>query len=354
MIQETYRNAVIVLGAGASRGARLSSDRTPPLDAELLKVASEMFTGLHASGPNKRSVEAWRSFKDHLTRARLQFKDVRDWRLEQLSTFLEARAHLTGLQLGVGRPTDHAQALQALKKLVGHVLVKCGGDQSCSLHRQLFQAVRPRAVVTFNYDLIADQTLLEIGWLNWTRSDYRGVRLANVASGEDKSYPRQVPQQRLEGATTLLKLHGSIHWERLKKKEAYRLSGIKFPESKTKPFIFASVPETPFLIPPVASKVEIKEVALRQHWYSALDHLHEASSWIIWGYSFPPADTVSQVLFKTALTNNTRKKPVVVVNPDAAVVDRIYDVCRRISIQHYTSMESLLLDWKLLASTSPA
>ena len=343
-----YSGAVIILGAGASKGARLVGRKTPPLDTEFLQATSKMFSRLRANGNNKERVIVWNAFKNHLKRAGLKFDDIKDWRLEQLSTFLEARANLKGLQLNVGRPRDHTQALHSLKRLVAHVLRSSGGGQTCLLHRLLLQAVRPKAIISFNYDLIVDQTLLELNWLNWSKVDYCGSKVARVLNANGNLYYRQIHAARLKFAVPLVKLHGSINWERMSRKDGYRLSGVRLPESGRNTFELDSIPGNPFLIPPVASKIEIKEGVLRKHWNLAVDYLHHASSWVIWGYSFPQTDTISQVLFKTALTQNRKPKPVIVVNPDAMVVERVKEVCQKVSIDHYVSMESLLLDWKRL------
>jgi hypothetical protein len=142
-----------------------------------------------------------------------------------------------------------------------------------------------------------------------------------------------------------MKLHGSIHWERMDRKDGYRLGGARLPDAKRKTFKVSWIPDDPFLIPPVASKIEIKQGALREHWNSALDYLHEAPAWIIWGYSFPQTDTISQVLFKTALARNKKPKPVVVVNPDSSAAHRVVEVCRKVRIEHHATMEAMLLDW---------
>lgn len=336
--------SVIVLGAGASKGAKIAGGRTPPLDSDFLEAASKIFNRRRARGAYRQQVQAWNSFTGHLKRAGLRFEDVKSWRLEQLSTFLEARASLKGLQLDVGRPRDYAEALRALRVAVGYVLIESGGARICSLHKLLFDNVNPSAVISFNYDLIADQTLLALGRLNWRKAEYRGASVANVPSTNDASYYKQIHAGRMTGAIPLVKLHGSIHWERLKRTDGYRISGARLPEGGRSIFEMISVPDDPFLIPPIAAKIEIKEGALREHWYRAVDYLHEAKSWIIWGYSFPQTDTISQVLFRTALTRNRKSKRVIVVNPDVTVAKRVVEVCRKVKVQHFPSMESLLVE----------
>src|SRR3984893_3711471 len=170
----SLRNAVVGLGPGASKGARVTGGRTPPLDAEFLAVAGTYFRGKRARGKGREKVKAWNDFRSHLNSAGLEFSEIRTWRLEQLSTFLEARASLRSLQLGRGRPRDFAAALDSLKVVICQVLQFEGGARVCEMHKKLFQVVSPSGVVSFNYDLIADQSMLDAGLLNWRASEYRG------------------------------------------------------------------------------------------------------------------------------------------------------------------------------------
>lgn len=336
-----FKRASIVLGAGASKGARLGIERTPPLDSEFLAVAADYFHRKKARNGRQPDVTAWRLLQRHLKAAGLNTKETKHWRLEQLSTFLEARASLKGLQLGQGRPRDYSEALEALKVAVCHTLRMEGGTRPCSLHRKLFELVRPSAVVTFNYDLVADQSMLAAGLLDWRRPYYRGATYARVPG--TSGYVR-VPRALRKKGTPLLKLHGSVNWARLSKGDGYRLSGCEFPNTSEPRFSYSEVPEDPYIVPPVAAKIQIRQKALRTLWRQALHSLHDAPAWIIWGYSFPITDTISQVLFRTALAKNRKPKPVIVVNPDASVVSRIKDVCQKVSVKYYPSMERFLLD----------
>lgn len=338
------QDAAIVLGAGASKGAQIVGGRTPPLDAEFLEVAANYFKGKKARGAGKERIMAWNSFKTHLTSAGLDFSIVKSWRLEQLSTFLEARANLHTMQLSRGRPRDHLQALEALKTVVCHVLDVEGGTKPCELHKKLFKHVSPSAVITFNYDLIADQSLLALKQLNWRNSEYRCAAIASYPTeGGGDAYVRLWPRPE-RGTVPLLKLHGSMHYQTLGRGSGFRLAGARLPRATRELFQYLKVPTSPYIIPPIAAKIQIQQKELRHRWNLALDYLHDAKVWIIWGYSFPTTDTISQVLFRTALARNRKPKPVVVVNPDYSVVKRVIDVCQKVKVQHYSSLERLLLD----------
>jgi hypothetical protein len=269
---------------------------------------------------------------------------VKEWRLEQLSTFLEARGNLNGLQLHQGRPREFAVALDLLKRLVAHVLLASGGQEVCTLHQMLIKSVKPRSVVSFNYDLIVDQTMLSLGLLNWKGAAYRGAKCAMVPTNSGSTRAYALPRSRMSGAVPLIKLHGSIHWGEAGRAKGFRLSGAKLPSDTHNRFDLVRVPDKPFLIPPIASKIDIQEGPLRESWYSALDQLHKAQSWIIWGYSFPDTDTISHVLFRTALARNRKKKPIFVVNPDDEAVSRVQRICNKVAVKHFISMECFLHD----------
>ena len=215
------RNAAIVLGAGASKGAQVTGKRTPPLDAEFLKITTDHFSRKRARGKNKPIVTTWNSFRRNLTSAGLTLAIVKEWRLEQLSTFLEARANLKGMQLTQGRPLEYANALESLKKIVCHVLSVEGGTRVCSLHKSLFELTVPKAIISFNYDMIADQSLAELGLLNWRSAQYRCARFASIPNNSGKPDYKGLFARRHDGSVPLLKLHGSMHFEKLKRGTGY-------------------------------------------------------------------------------------------------------------------------------------
>ena len=256
---------------------------------------------------------------------------------------------MNGLQSYQGRPKDFSRALESLKVVIGHVLVMSGGGTSCPLHASLFRATRPRAVLTFNYDLIADQSLLEIGMLNWRLKQYRGgADFARVPNQVGAMRRQRVSDRRMKSHIPLVKLHGSIHWEKVGRAKGYRLSGARLPEQGRALFEIVRIPDSPFIIPPIAAKVDVNEGVLREKWYRSLDYLSDASTWVIWGYSFPDTDTASQVLFRTALQRNKRYKRVFVVNPDHTVASRVENVCRKVNVYHFSSIERLLLELRAL------
>src|SRR5262245_23728294 len=118
---------------------------------------------------------------------------------------------MPSLQAKVGRPADYAKALIALTDVICRTLWKSNGTKACRLHRMLFESINPKAVVSFNYDLIADQTLVAMRRLAWHREEYAGGGL-KIRQIENKGYTRARPVRKMPKAVPLLKLHGSMNW----------------------------------------------------------------------------------------------------------------------------------------------
>lgn len=331
-----FRGHAVILGAGASKGASVGGI-SPPLDAEFLDTAHRLRS---RRGRSDDAGRTWREFVKRLRLAGLDEKKVRHWRLEQLSTYLEARANMPSLQHSVGRPADYSMALQALNQVICWTLARANGARGCVLHRQLFSLVRPSCVVTFNYDLVADESLLALQQLCWQRASYAGNSL--VIRGANGKYKRPRPRvPRGSSAPLLLKLHGSINWAAHKRAGGFSLVADRLPGDS---LAHSAPPEHPLVVPPVAAKMDIRRGALRSIWKEAAKNLRTAPGWIIWGYSFPQTDTVTHVLCRTALARNRKPKPIVVINPDYSVSDRVSDALEKVRIRRWGSIERFLLD----------
>lgn len=334
--QSQYSGYALLLGAGASFGAFIRPS-TPPLDAAFLAKARSVLGGKGRKGPGPK---AWKHFRKTLKAAGLDSRDVVHERLELLSTYLEARAAMPSLQANVGRPHDYSRALDALKQVICHTLMRTGGTYQCPLHRLVIELVAPSCVVTFNYDLIADQTLLGMKRLNWTRRDYSGGMPLTLKRTMAKGSIRLLPNRKFLGCVPLLKLHGSMHWG-MRAEGRVGLSLETIPSGTMR---YAIPPKYPAVVPPVAAKMAIHAGHLRMLWSRAARHLQTAPGWLFWGYSFPPTDTVTQVLCRTALTNNKKPKPVIVIDPDPTVASRIERVLRKVRVKHFPSAERFLIE----------
>lgn len=341
-----YQKVALIVGAGASKGAFLSGARTPPLDSEFLATAKELFDKGGRTSNNlliSEGKEVWREFKRNLKNIGLEQKSLVDWRLETLTTYLEARANVN-FENKAGRPALYRNALDRLNRVICYVLSLSGGDKTCRVHKEMINFFSPKAVISFNYDLILDQTLLGLGKLNWAASTYSKGKTVEVWTGKKRSNRTWYKKRRRStSGVTLYKLHGSIHWQRLQRGGPYIVSGVRtFPFKDGHPMEYAKPPKTPLIVPPVAAKMQIAD--LGSLWTAAHKELKASSTWVIWGYSFPQTDTITSVLLKTCVKDaRGKKKRVIIINPDSTVSERVKALLGKVNVEHYGSATDFLL-----------
>jgi len=346
--QKSLRGYALVLGAGASHGARVG-EASPPLDVAFLRTAQKVLGG--RGRKPKADSKAWSAFVHALKQTEIKPKTAINGGLEALATYLEARANMPSLQSSRGRPAKYSNALTALGAVICHTLRKTNGAKECSLHKALIELVQPSCIVTFNYDLIADTTLMSLGKLAWSRKEYAASKTVFVPGKRMRLSPRQKPRgKRWRGAIPLLKLHGSMNWESPQRGGGFSLVLDRIPSDSSLPC--SVCPKRALVVPPVASKTQIRETGLLSLWNRATRLLHDAKGWILWGYSFPRTDTITQVLLTTALAKNRKPKPVVVINPDPQAGVRVRTQLQKVSVRKWSSVERFLLDHGRLSLTS--
>lgn len=308
---------VFILGAGASRpaGGPLMADFLDRADA-ILQERSDL--------PGK--VEFKRVF-DALTRMRsLYAKAYIDLdNIEELLGLVEM-GQLVGR---VGSATgDEVKALRtALIILIVQTIeysIRFPADAS-GVHApkpfdRLAQLVGERgrivnsrdtySFVTFNYDVVLEQSLLS-----------RGV---GVSYGLDSQQPNHfVP---------VLKLHGSVHWGVCSVCQAIvpiDLGGVSHDLWSDTKFVYFDVskmlplrqhcktalPALPLIVPPSWNKGRAQQ-DLARVWAKAAEELAQADNIVVIGYSLPETDSFFRYLFALAMDSGTRLQRLWVFNPD--------------------------------------
>ncbi|MFO1235886.1 MAG: SIR2 family protein [Alphaproteobacteria bacterium] len=329
------RGYAIVLGAGASRAAWRRTI-SAPLDKGFFSEAKRI---LYRKGVPQKHKEIWRSFSGAAAKAGIQPKKLERLGLEEVCTYLESRSNLKSLQIRKGQPKDYGVAIRKLKQLVCLVLSHSGATEPCELHENMLKECQTKSVITFNYDIIADTTLMKMGILALRDKEYcdLGV-LLGTKTGKNKTIEREKLPKAKANSVRLYKMHGSINWTRNKQGRFY-LSSRKDPRSE---YEWAGAPKDPFIVAPVASKLDIKDSHFKDVWKNALKSLKEAKGWIIWGYSFPRTDTTAQVLFRVALQNNKKYKRVIVINPDLGMKGHVEALLDKVKVEQFTSAEQFL------------
>ena len=216
--------ALIVLGAGATRGASFVGGDDGPLC--LPPLDGDFFTQLQRIDNDKH-----RETVDRLLAAAVEFFGHNfNLTLETMFTTIEHQIRIVEKTTGErwGESLDdlrekRANLLQAIAAVLEESLTYSpqGGTghthRDCHFHRKLVGQLLPSdAIISFNYDCLVDHTLQTYGEGRWNaRYGYclplrpgAGSRLA----GEQAWNPSHPPSR--HETIRLLKLHGSLHFKR--------------------------------------------------------------------------------------------------------------------------------------------
>jgi hypothetical protein len=319
---------VIVLGAGASRGASFVNElpgTLPPLDSDFFTQAQR----LSNSKPKALVLELIRNTVDIFgTNFNLTMEGFLT-HIEHLSNVFEDY-RLQGRPAGNPYPSVRQQFLQVLAAVLDEAI---GRHPSCEYHKTLIHfASIDDTILSFNYDWLIDMTLRDHAYAKWNPRSGYGVDayvLRNRGKGTEywagtdpttgkKSYPAST--------VTLLKMHGSLNWFpvpadsdgsrlQLRQRWWHQKGNLRFE-----------------IAPPEWNK-PIRSGIYQRIWRRARSALRECKAIAFLGYSLPPNDLPAQALFmvdggmKTASQQKAPKLDLLVlVNPDRQARSRIRNV----------------------------
>ena len=310
--------ALIVLGAGATRGASFVTQPgygccLPPLDSDFFTQAQRIATDKHAATVD-------RLIRDAVSLFGSNFKTT----LETMFTVIE---HTSRMLRATSKPVRkrfdllamRTNLLQAVAAVLEESLVAKGvGPYACAYHEALVRSLRPKdTILTFNYDCVIDYALASKGDKKWNARFGYCLPLPRGRSGSIGEFIWN-PDEPASKADTihLLKLHGSVHFSaksgglfRLKARPYARLNGdLRFE-----------------IIPPEWNK-KWDEGVFGKLWARASEEIHRAKTIVVVGYSFPTTDLHTSALFRVSVAKGLNN--VVVVNPDGAARRRTVDVLR--------------------------
>jgi hypothetical protein len=168
----------------------------------------------------------------------------------------------------------------------------------CELHNKISQHNNVLGYITFNYDLMLEDSL--------KISEENTYRYVNV--NEDISSSNFLNTKGI----IIVKLHGSLNWEFVSKGRPviYKKDAIQ-PE-----YIQDNNYKEPAIIPPTLFKQEINDDSRVAHpltqtilsqWRAAIRLLTEADKLLFIGYSFPPTDFHASRIFQIAMMHKRSK-----------------------------------------------
>lgn len=306
-------SCVVVLGAGASRGAEFVQQGNPlckpPLNADFFTQLQRIRAGRHQD-----TVDG--VLKDVL---RIYGPDF-ELTLEQYFTQLEAMlstvraSKMAADKFGVSElQAMRNRLLEALSAVLEEAADVAKGSSPgrkspCSFHAALVNAVRPKdTIVSFNYDCLIDHALRTIGDGKWSaRYGYSFPNPARVEGHVAWDAPNAPTAH--NKSINLLKLHGSLNWFPFPDDDSGRIRLRERPYKQAGQKLYEIVP--PEYVKSVGSRPIFPTL-----WSHAELAIRRAKLLAFIGFSFTPTDLHVEALFRLALADGGALKSAVIVNP---------------------------------------
>jgi hypothetical protein len=316
---------VVVLGAGASRGAGEYADRPdrvplsclPPLNADFFTHLQRITHPKHQPtvqaviddviavfGPNFSL-----TLEDYFTQLEflLNAVDIASTQPQrERKNLVQKRNHLMSALSAV------------LESSTNQIIQSTGG---CDLHQKLVKHLTPRdSIISFNYDCLIDDALRRAGQRKWdARLGYAfpaDVRIENADIWMGKKR-RPLPDRTIK----LFKLHGSLNWQLpARLPSPVRLKQRLHQQNGTPRFS---------IIPPVSNKAfasDTQGTIYKHIWQEAAKSLRRADVIAICGFAFGATDVFSQSLFRIAVQNTRRLRLLVIATPSRETRQRIRNI----------------------------
>lgn len=300
------RNTLVILGAGATRGASFvdgDGHLVPPLDRDF-------FQTLQMSGAG-RTTEG-RQLIDHV---RTVYGSALGVGLETVMNNLDsARKFHSAFKITKGRHLEEPKRLidamnTVLPALLGETVIG-----QCDHHAALAKKLRTTdAVISLNYDCLVDRALADHAGFRFdpVRGGY-GVACDPVGASNWKNSGRG---KRPQGSILLLKLHGSLNWR-----------------TSTLPLRLRSDPYQPVadgvIAPPLTNK-PVEAEPFVSIWREARRAIGRMRRLVIIGYSMPEADGLVRALFATDLSPYL--EDIILVDPSVEVREKHIGLFTRIA-----------------------
>lgn len=299
------RKTLVVLGAGASRGASFVTGEIgvlPPLDVDFF----QQLTRIPDCAAGARLMEFVRAEYGHEAGLSMErFFSEADYTHrfhEEVKVDRGAKVRRYGRALD-----DFFEALAALLRLAT--------SDDCTFHGRLADRLHADdTVLTFNYDCIVDRALRDHAGNRWD-PDKEGYGFSIAGGGA--TWRRHGKGQHPKTSIELLKMHGSANWRTkattVSLRDPGRASTLK--GSIIPPSWFKDLASAPF-----ASVWKKARIAVRR-----------ARIILVVGYSVPQTDLFSRSLFKVEAGSKEKREKLdllVLVNPDRAARRYFVDLVR--------------------------
>lgn len=295
------RKTLVVLGAGATRGASFAEESrlSPPLDLDFFRILQMSSTGRAGEG---------RTLLEHV---REQYGPALAIGMETVFNNLDsAKDFYDNVRVDPGPiPQWPARLIDAFRVVLPALLGETLED-TCAYHSALAYRLRTLdAIVSLNYDCIMDRALCTSSGSRFSAS--RGGYGVDAAAGAAEWQGRaRGPSP--AGSIQLLKLHGSLNW-------AAPGAPLRL---RPRTSIYDTVPEG--VVQPPLSKKPVSDDPFTSIWRAARLAVRDMRRLVIIGYSMPAADGLVRALLTTDLRHTL--EDLIVVDPSPQVRTRHIDL----------------------------
>lgn len=247
-------------------------------------------------------------------------KSADEYNLEEVMSFLHLSSARIPLWRNRPQPVPSHSSLALYEGLLDYVKSRLAipSGAVCALHRRLFETLLERdSIVSFNYDLLADNALLAIEPREHDRpgQDTRMGKISGLLGRLniwDDPPPSLMPREQKWGF--YLKLHGSLDWlyceslgcENNTNVFARGVSILAEGQDEGMPCRYCGASLKTFIVPPVATKRFEDTGRMAFLWNIALRQLSNASRIVVIGISFAPSDFELRWLIRQAIELRTR------------------------------------------------
>jgi hypothetical protein len=304
------RRTLVILGAGATRGASFVDEQSPqplpPLDKDFFQQIARMSPGMKS----KSQAEKLLNF------TRKEFGSETNLSMEEFLSEIEYtdRFHKE-FNIDPGPAVKkHQKALDRFHKVLPKLLNETCNDR-CDYHARLAESLRTRdCVMSFNYDCLIDKAIKDNTLKRWDPS--KGGYGFKPEWGA-KNWKNHENGRRVSNTIRLLKMHGSMNWQENKRGElglARDLSEIEDLNGS--------------IIPPTWFK-DLQNPPFKSIWKKARREVRRARIIVVIGYSVPQTDLFSRSLFKVEAGSKQKREQLdllVLVNPDPSARQRFIDM----------------------------
>lgn len=335
---------LLVLGAGATRGAKFAADDFSPMCDPPLNA--DFFTQLQRiTGPPRRRQLAEQVMKDVVGLFGTNFSLT----LEDYFTQLEFLAKAIDLGPSGGRGLTASDLRENRERLLAAVslVLEVSTDAAirtaggCEYHERMVGGLKAKdTIISFNYDCVIDHALRRSGKGVWSAKYGYALPKPDRVAGH-QFWDAKPTASTSANTVYLLKLHGSLNWQL--PAGADPNGQIKL---KQRIHTQRGVPRFT-IIPPVWNKAVEEDATFRTLWTNAERAIRAARHIAVVGFSFVPTDLPVESLFRVALAKDPAVKTLVIANPSREHRRRVRQVFaksleRGAVVRQYESLEAFV------------